>query len=136
MIAFNLTLPPSVNNLFKTVSRADARGNMRAVRVASQAYIAWRNAASAEIMSQRVSQSPKRIGGSYEMQLTIGNHARTAARGHRRDLANFEKAVSDLLVHMNVIDDDHLAERILLQWGDVEGCRVELSESRSPSSPR
>jgi Holliday junction resolvase RusA-like endonuclease len=34
----------------------------------------------------------------------------------RRDLGNLEKVVSDFLKDMAIIEDDHLAESIKLEW--------------------
>ena len=36
----------------------------------------------------------------------------------RRDLGNLEKVVSDFLQDMKIIEDDSLAESILLEWRD------------------
>jgi crossover junction endodeoxyribonuclease RusA len=34
----------------------------------------------------------------------------------RRDLGNLEKAVSDLLQHMKIIEDDCLCQKITMEW--------------------
>jgi crossover junction endodeoxyribonuclease RusA len=48
----------------------------------------------------------------------------------KRDLGNLEKAVSDILVKMGVIQDDSFIQKITLQWGKAPmGCRVELAEA-------
>ena len=46
----------------------------------------------------------------------------------RRDVANYEKAVSDILVTAGVIEDDSLIEEITLRWADVEGVEVTITE--------
>lgn len=45
----------------------------------------------------------------------------------RRDVANFEKGVSDLLVSQQVIGDDSMIERIVLEWKEgIAGVEIEL----------
>lgn len=47
----------------------------------------------------------------------------------RRDVANYEKAVSDALVKHGVLSDDTLIEEITLKWGEApQGVRVEIME--------
>lgn len=118
---FRLPLPPSVNNLFATVP---ARGKKKARRVHSRSYSAWRVTAGKEISVQRQAMPTKRVGGAYKLLIVADWRERTASNGRGRDLGNFEKAVSDALVWMNIIDDDSLAEEIHLRWGDVVGCEV------------
>ena len=103
---YDLPNPPSVNHLFQNVRNIG--------RVPTKDYITWKKEAGLCIMAARASQ-PK-IPGGYELQIISG---------HRKcDLGNIEKAVSDLLVEMQVVVDDRLAQRIVLEWGDVKGCRV------------
>lgn len=45
----------------------------------------------------------------------------------RRDCANFEKAISDLLVGCGVLDDDSKIEANLQFWSDVKGKEVVVS---------
>ena len=106
---YRLPRPPSVNNLYFNIGRG---------RQISGHYKQWLNAASMLLMMQRIGQ--QRVAGPYTLVAVF-------QRG-RGDLGNFEKALSDLLVKMNVIDDDRLAERIILEWGDVPcGCEVTVS---------
>jgi len=46
----------------------------------------------------------------------------------RRDVANYEKAVSDLLTTYAVIEDDSLIEEMTLRWADVDGVKVTIME--------
>lgn len=54
----------------------------------------------------------------------------TRPDGRRRDLGNLEKAVSDLLVEMQVIADDSLIEMFSMEWvsGDLAGVSVFLED--------
>lgn len=71
-------------------------------------------------------QTERRIAGRYIVTFTLERC--------KLDLDNAYKACSDLLQHMQIIENDSCAERIVLQWGDIKGCRVELSEATSNSS--
>lgn len=113
IVSVSLPFPPSVNSL--TANKA-GKG-----RVKSERYRIWRNAAGWELKAQR----PGRVRGLYDLHLIFQRKA------GRHDLGNLEKAVSDLLVEMQIVDDDAFAERIVLEWGDVEGCRVVVREAVS-----
>jgi len=109
---YRLPRPPSVNNLYYNTG-------YRGGRQISAHYKQWLNAASLQVMMQRIGQ--QRVAGPYTLTATF-------QRG-RGDLGNLEKAISDLLVKMQVIDDDKLAEEIVLRWGEVEGCEVTVSSA-------
>lgn len=101
-------LPPSVNNLFAGKGR----------RFRAQAYKDWSEDAIRALNHQR----PLPVfRGPYSLTMTFGRPDK-----RRRDLGNLEKAPHDLLCEMGVVEDDCLAERIVLQWGDVVGCRIEV----------
>lgn len=111
---YDLPNPPSVNHLFQNVKSIG--------RVPTKDYRAWRKEAALCIMAVRGSQ-PK-IPAGYELQIISG---------HRKcDLGNIEKAVSDILVEMQIVVDDRLAQRIVLEWGDVKGCRVIVTPWSGP----
>ena len=111
MIAhLDLPMPPPLNNLFPT------RGGRR---VPSERYRAWRDDARIELLAQR----PPHIAGPFSAELSFQRPDR-----RRRDLDGCGvKAVLDSLVSAGVIEDDHLAKRIILEWaGDepVKSARV------------
>jgi len=113
---YRIARPPSVNNLYFNIGRG---------RQMSAYYKRWLDVASMEIMMQRIGQ--ERVAGPYELHAIFG---RTFPFRPRIDLGNLEKGLSDLLVKMNVIDDDKLAEKITLEWGDVQcGCEVTVSSA-------
>lgn len=112
MIVLTLPFPPPSNNLF-----FNRRGGGRAP---TERYASWQNAAGWDLKSQK----PGKIAGPYEIELTFERKDK-----RKRDIGNLEKACSDLLVKHGVIEDDHLAQKITLQWGDVKGCRVVIREA-------
>jgi crossover junction endodeoxyribonuclease RusA len=110
----NLPFPPSVNNLFINVKRG---------RVRSPDYRAW-----AELAGMRLNQQhPMKITGPvsliYEFQ--EGQDKR------RRDIANLEKATTDLLVEHQVIeaDDNRIVREIVMRWSrDVIGAQITITK--------
>ena len=103
MIVLNLPYPPSVNNLFPTGKSGR--------RFKSDEYSAWLEHAATCVSWK----AKKVITGPYTMTATFDRPDRRA-----RDLGNLEKAVSDLLVSLNVVKDDRHAQRITLQWGSAD----------------
>ena len=59
--------------------------------------------------------------GKVDVQMRFGRPDK-----RRRDLANLEKAVSDFLVNVGVIEDDCLIESLFMEWADIEGCSVRI----------
>src|SRR5690606_33375108 len=102
MIRYELPYPPSVNNLFANSKNGG--------RYAVESYKAWRKAAGEEIIAQR----RQRIKGRFSLAIYV---VRPDKR--KRDVANLIKAVEDLLVEMQVVEDDSLAERVTIQWADA-----------------
>lgn len=97
-VALNLPRPPSVNQLFANIP---GKG-----RVKTAAYRAWIAAAGWMIKAQR----PQPIRGKYNLLILVGPT--------RADLGNCEKAVSDLLQALGVIENDRLGEEIALKRSD------------------
>lgn len=102
--------PPSVNSLWTNVR---GRGRVRTRR-----YQTWLNAAGWEIKSQK----PERVTGPYYIAIAIGRERNKdgSPSARRIDIGNFEKAISDLLVELGVIEDDSLAESITIYWSAAE----------------
>ena len=96
-----LPFPPPVNNLFATVGKR---------RIRSRRYEEWIARAGIELMIQR----PRPIAGPFKITLTYDRPDR-----RRRDLDGLQKAVLDLLVKHRVIEDDSLAQEIVLRWGPM-----------------
>lgn len=102
--------PPSANSLYANVP---GKG-----RVKTERYRTWATAAGWDVKAQK----PAKITGRYAITLTVQRKD-----NRRRDLSNLIKAVSDLLVDQQVIEDDSLEEEVHLYWyRAVEGCVVEI----------
>lgn len=104
-------LPPSANALFANVP---GRG-----RVKSDRYREWQNAAGYDYNKAGASH----ISGPFKATITVCESKRRKGR----DLDNFCKSVLDLAVKHRLVDDDSLAQEIVLRWGEaVGGLRLEL----------
>lgn len=99
MIQVTIPFPPSVNNLF---SNKKSGG-----RFSSPTYKAWKEAAGWSIKSGR----PYKITGHFTATLVADRKDR-----RRRDLDNALKACLDLLVALDLIEDDSLAEHVEIGW--------------------
>jgi crossover junction endodeoxyribonuclease RusA len=107
MIRLSLPFPPSVNNLYANGKRG---------RYKSPSYMAW--CAEASI---GVKDSHRQGIEAYSLAICLRRPDK-----RQRDLGNYEKAVSDLLVAHGVIADDSGCERLTMQWdhGMREECVV------------
>ena len=104
MSTVSLPYPPTLNNLFRNAGKR---------RIKSEAYKAWLEDAGWAVKAQR----PQKVSGRYVLTLTL-----RAPDNRARDLDNLCKAASDLLVTHGVIQADHLAKRIVLEWSDEPPC--------------
>lgn len=93
-----LPTPPSTNNLFRNVAKG---------RTKTERYLTWLRAAGNELRAQK----PKRIGGPISVTIIVGEDK-------RRDLDNYSKAILDLLVACNAIDDDRNVSSLHLARAD------------------
>ncbi len=98
-VILTLPYPPSTNNLFFNLKSGG--------RAPSARYKAWTTEAGWAAKQQRAGK----VAGPYALYITA---CRPDAR--RRDLANIEKPLSDLLVKLGVIEDDHLLQRLEMRW--------------------
>tara|TARA_R110000803_G_scaffold164245_1_gene227969 strand:+ start:925 stop:1281 length:357 start_codon:yes stop_codon:yes gene_type:complete len=105
-----LPFPPSVNGLYATNFKTKRRFK-------SKKYTEWCGVA---IWS---ASKGVPIKGKVKALYEFGRPDK-----RRRDVANYEKAVSDILVTAGVIEDDSLIEEITLRWADVEGVEVTITE--------
>lgn len=99
MIRIELPYPPSTNNLFS---------NGKKGRFKSAAYKAW-----LQLAAINIKDSHRQNLGPYSIAICL---KRPDMR--RRDIGNFEKAVSDLLVAHGVVKDDSLCQRLSMQWNN------------------
>lgn len=95
---YELPYPPSTNNLFENAKKG---------RVKTDHYQAWRTTAGKLIQMQ----GRKRVLGQVALSVDLVKPDR-----RKRDLSNTLKAVEDLLVEMQVIDDDSLVQALSVQW--------------------
>lgn len=103
MIRLTLPYPPSSNSIW----RAYAGRN-----IASAAYRAWQKKAS-DALSDRHGYV-EREDGPYVITITAERPDK-----RKRDIANIEKAISDILVKNGVVKDDSDAQRVTLQWSET-----------------
>jgi crossover junction endodeoxyribonuclease RusA len=101
---FYLPYPPTANNLFVN---AGQRG-----RVRSKKYEVWRKLAGWKIKEQKV----KPVPGLVQLEIYA-----VAPDKRKRDVANLEKAVADVLVTMGVIEDDSKIMRNVQEWATGNG---------------
>ena len=74
----------------------------------SAEYVNWSKAAAWEIASQIKTRS---IQGPYKIRVEA-----VAPDKRRRDIDNLAKAISDVLVSAQVIEDDHLCRELHMMW--------------------
>ena len=112
----DLPFPPTANTLFPT-----GRNNRR---FKSPKYKAWIKSAETAFYQQfphwLVDPVPTILGEVH----VVMHFGRPDKR--RRDLANLEKATTDFIVNMGVIEDDCLIQSLFMMWSPIEGCHVAI----------
>lgn len=77
-------------------------------------------------MQQRAACALKSIQGPYALKIVLN-----PPDGRRRDLGNYEKALSDFLQSSGIVQNDNLCQDLHIVWGDSKdaplGTRVFLS---------
>jgi crossover junction endodeoxyribonuclease RusA len=107
MVAIDLPRPISTNALW----RPRPGGMCKTV-----AYKDWLTEAGLVLNTQR----PGRIEGAYTMTIRV-------SKAWRGDLDNAAKATSDLLQAHQVIENDRLAQRVVIERADVPGVSICVS---------
>lgn len=92
-----LPMPPSVNKIW-----SPRKGGIRL----SDAYRLWRDEAGWRLRLQR----PQRVAGSVVALISVERHEASA------DIDNRVKAILDLLVTHDVIDDDRFVTGLAISW--------------------
>lgn len=113
-VSYRLPFPPSVNGAYRIFK--SQKGTT--IRAKGTAHERWVTKAGAEILAQRRFQGS--IIGRYRLTITLERKSDK----NRRDLGNYEKAISDVLVSMRVVQDDSFSEEIIMRWGNVSGAHV------------
>lgn len=109
--SFTLPRPPTVNSMY------DQRKSGK--RVKSKAYLEWLRHAKPVLHNQMIE---KRIFQAIDCPISVLITIEPNTR-HKQDAANYEKAVSDLMVHMGVIADDSLIQTNMqrIDWSKIKG---------------
>jgi hypothetical protein len=112
----SLPMPPSANNLFATVF---IKGKER--RIISRAYKAWKKAAGLVLLEQWRQALEPSIGKPYAVHIELDID-------HKSDIANREKAITDLLVStIPGFPGDQWVNRMLIERNrEIDGARVEV----------
>lgn len=106
-LSFRVPRAPSVNAIYRNVARGDGKGSGR---IKTKEYTKWISAAALVIRAQGVKQIRGRASASYHIPVKDRR---------KRDIGNFEKPLSDLLVAAGVIEDDSLLDNIELRRIDA-----------------
>ena len=108
----DLPMPPSANNMFATYNGR---------RIISRAYKAWRKEAGASVLEQWQAADQPTIGKPYSVYIQLNLN-------HQSDIANREKAITDLLVkEIPGFPGDQWVNRMLIERNrQIEGARVEV----------
>lgn len=122
-----IPIPPSTNNLYINVRRRE--GKRSGGRIKSPEYRDWIDRAAPHLTGWK-------WVGDYPVAITITVLATVRAT---RDIANFEKAVTDLLVNQGVIVGDSLkyvtSMLIVYRPAGVAGVKVAIEKDWQPDSP-
>jgi len=115
----DLPLPPSVNQLF--VEARMGKSGRKSGRAPSPQYRAWKKRAAARVAEAWEHQQKPEIGKPYALHIRVNVN-------HRSDIANREKALTDILVAtIPGFPDDCWANRILIERDrTIEGASVEV----------
>ena len=114
-VTLTLPTPPSVNNCFRNLP---GKG-----RVKSADYIDWIGHAGWTLREQK----PGRVGGYVVVSIAVERESATA------DLDNRIKAILDLIVKHDVIDDDRFVVGLCAAWSPPSSklCRVMILPAAS-----
>lgn len=116
-VFLNLPAPISVNDLWVPCI-VKGKPSMRI----SSAYQKWKIAASYSINTQHAG----RVAGPYALTLKVQD-------GLRLDLGNCEKAASDVLQSMSVIENDKLCREIHISWSpSIVGMTAQITATSGP----
>jgi hypothetical protein len=109
-----LPLPPSSNMMFAT----DFKTKRRFI---SKAYSAWKKEAAATLLEQWRAADQPVIGQPYQVHIELNVN-------HQGDIANREKAITDLLVAtIPGFPGDQWVNRMLIERNrDIPAARVEV----------
>jgi len=114
MIRLELTMPPTLNNLFPT---GKSGGRFR-----SREYERWLKDSETALWLTKFTP----IAGPVEIAVRYEDAG-------RRDIDNYFKAIGDFCVKHKLIEGDHrsIVRKVTLEWDRrITGCVVEIKETR------
>lgn len=115
LIEVFLPFPISMNAIW----RGRQRGVYRSPR-----YQAWSKQAGLAWLEQKPVGTNQRITGTFSAHIVLYPPDK-----RRRDLDNPVKVVLDFAKHHGLISDDHLCQKLLVEWGvGPTGCRLVLND--------
>lgn len=107
-------MPPSSNNMFATY---------KGRRITSRAYKAWKTAAAKALGPQYAAYGGLAIHKPVRLHIKLGIN-------YQSDIANREKAITDLLVsHIDMPDDRYIDFLTIERDQSVTGARVTIEGS-------
>jgi Holliday junction resolvase RusA-like endonuclease len=110
-----LPFPPSTNGLFAGKTR----------RYISPRYRNWKRIAGLALNQQ----DNTHFGNPVKEIISLQRPVKKDGEMKKWDVANFEKALNDLLVEHHVLRDDSLIHDLHMRWvDDVIGARIEIEE--------
>jgi Holliday junction resolvase RusA-like endonuclease len=119
MVELQLPFPPSVNRIW----RKGKYGNI----YLSKKYTAWRKQADLTIIEAR-RKGMGRVAGRFTTSIVLDKRKRRK----NTDADNRVKVVLDCLQRMLVIDDDALADKVTVEWGEANGVKVVVKPTYDP----
>ncbi|WP_198352367.1 RusA family crossover junction endodeoxyribonuclease [Sphingomonas sp. MA1305] len=115
-MTFDLPMPPTSNNLFVTDKRTMKR-------FPSPAYKAWKKAAGDALQQQYAALGGPAVHRPVALTIRLNLN-------YQSDIANREKAITDLLVDKIEMPDDRYIDRVLIERDrTVEGAVVTIEGS-------
>lgn len=112
-MTFDLPMPPSVNGMFATDFKTKRRFK-------TKAYAAWQVVAGKALCRQYAEMGSPPVHRPVAIRIRLGLN-------YHSDIANREKAVTDLLVANLEMPDDRYIERVLIERDQsIEGAIVTI----------
>jgi hypothetical protein len=102
-MTFDLPMPPTSNSMFATVT---IKGKPR--RITTREYKAWRKLAGDALGAQYAAYGAPSVHKPVELHIRLNLN-------YQSDIANREKAITDLLVAGIDMPDDRYIERIVIE---------------------
>ena len=124
-LTIDLPFPPSVNAVWRS-----NRGRVHR----DKKYSAWESDAWGHWLQQKPTQKLKSIEGHYALKIILNPPDK-----RRRDLGNYDKALSDFLQTAGIVHNDCLCLDLHIVWGGDEdaplGARLILEPVLQKNAP-